>query len=256
MKDIREEWYDAKKKVSVTFVDVTTPVGELARAHLSGPVSAHYLAQALAVVAVLGSETSLDEETVSLQMKCTGPLGGVNVECTSTGFLRGYTEKKILDEFDGMGAPKDSKVLGSTRYQVTRSVPGRIISQGIAPSIEEYFSSSLQRRARIFTEVLVNDEVEFSTARALMVEALPDSDYSLDELNIGTLSLSQRTILSRLALRDAECRKSTPLSFKCRCSPERAAAMLGALSEKEIDELPDIVDITCHMCGRTFSLPR
>ena len=147
MKDIREEWYDAKKKVSVTFVDVTTPAGELARAHLSGPVSAHYLAQALAVVAVLGSETSLDEETVSLQMKCTGPLGGVNVECTSTGFLRGYTEKKILDEFDGMGAPKDSKVLGSTRYQVTRSVPGRIISQGIAPSIEEYFSSSLQRHA-------------------------------------------------------------------------------------------------------------
>lgn len=254
MKDVREEWYDSGRKVAVIFADVTTPAQDLARAHLSGPVSAHYLAEALAAVAVLGAETSLEDETVALQMKCTGPLGGVNVECTSSGKLRGYTEKKILDDFDGTGAPKDALVAGERRYQVTRSVPGRILSQGIAPSLGEYFTSSLQRRARIFTEVSVNDEVEVLCARAVMVEALPDSVFSPEEFQPGSLCVSQRTLLSRLGLRDAVKRGSTPLAFACRCSPERAAAMLGALDGKELAGLPDKIDITCHMCGKTYTV--
>ena len=31
-------------------------------------------------------------------------------------------------------------------------------------------------------------------------------------------------------------------------------ALLGALSEKEREELPPTIDITCHMCGRTFTV--
>ena len=82
MKDCRETWYDAEKKVAVTVVDVTSAAQDLARAHLCGPTAAHYLAKGLAAVALLGGETSEPGETVSVQMKCTGPLGGLNVECT------------------------------------------------------------------------------------------------------------------------------------------------------------------------------
>ena len=254
MKDTREEWYDAALKVAVTFADVTTPAQELARAHLSGPVGAHYLAEALAAVALLGAETSLDDEVVSLQMKCTGPLGGVNVECSRDGALRGYTEKKIFDDFDGMGTPKDEEILGERRYQVTRSVPGRIVSQGIAASLDDYFVSSLQRRARIFIEVSVNDEVEVLQARALLVEALPDSDFQIETLTVPQLSVSPRATLSRLGLRGAEPKGSQPLRFACRCSPERAATMLSAMDESERSTLPEKIDITCHMCGRTFTV--
>jgi molecular chaperone Hsp33 len=254
MKDLREEWYDEGLGVAVTFADVTTPAQELARAHPCGPVSAHYLAGSLAAVAILGAETSLDAEVVSLQMKCSGPLGGVNVECSRDGALRGYTEKKILDDFDGMGAPKDEDILGDMRCQVMRSVPGRVISQGIAASLDGYFASSLQRRARIFTEVSVNDEVEVLRARALMVEALPDSAFQIETVEAPSLSLSSRTVLSRLGFRGAELKRSQPLRFACRCSPERAAAMLSAMDESERSGLPEKIDITCHMCGRTFTV--
>ena len=80
MKDCRQQWYDPDKKVVVTFADVTSAAQELARAHLSGPVSARYLTEALAAAALLGAEISSGEEVVSVQMKCTGPLGGYNVE--------------------------------------------------------------------------------------------------------------------------------------------------------------------------------
>ena len=93
MKDSREEWFDASAKVAVTIVDVTGAAQALARGHLCGPTSAYFLAKALAAAALLGAETSEADEVVSIQMKCSGPLGGFNVECTADGALRGYNER-------------------------------------------------------------------------------------------------------------------------------------------------------------------
>ena len=270
MKDCREEWYDKGAKVAVTIVDVTGAAQELARGHLAGPTAAHYLTEALASVALLGAEMSESDETVILQAKCSGPLGGYNVECTAAGTLRGYTEKKVLDGFDGLGKPKDRMVLGDQQIQVTRSVPGKILSQGISTSIDGYLAGSLQRKACIRTEVAVSDEVEILEARGLMVEVLPDSKIGsisaigsigadpllriLDEKSPVKLSVASRNILKQLGLENAELRKTTPLRFACRCSPDRATQMLAALSDEERQALPPTIDITCHMCGKTFTV--
>lgn len=258
MKDCREEWYDARAKVAVTIVDVTTAAQDLARGHLCGPTAAHYLAKALSAVALLGGEMSEKDESVILQLKCSGPLGGFNVECTDAGTLRGYTEKKVLDEFDGLGRPDDRKVLGEVQLQVTRSVPGRILSQGISTSLDGYLAGSLQRKACVRLEAAVNDEVEILEARGILVEDLPDAVGPLRccrASEVKNLAVSSRSVLKQLGLEQAELRKTTPLKFACRCSPDRAVAMLSALSPEERKSLPATLDITCHMCGRTFSLP-
>ena len=255
MKDCREEWFDAENKVAVTIVDVTGAAQELARGHLAGPTSTHFLTEALASVALLGAEMSEKDETVILQMKCKGPLGGYNVECTSEGTLRGYAEKKVLEDFDGLGKPDVRKVVGEAQIQVTRSVPGRILSQGISTSVDGYLAGSLQRKACIRTEVAVSDEVEVLEARGLMVEILPDSVRGEPEISsCSSLSSSSRKILDSLGFQHAELRKTTPLKFACRCSPDRAIAMLAALSEEERKALPPTIDITCHMCGRTYTV--
>lgn len=255
MRDCREEWYDKDAKIAVAIVDVTSAAQELARGHLAGPTAAHYLTEALASVALLGGEMSERDETVILQAKCSGPLGGYNVECTAQGTLRGYTEKKVLDGFDGLGKPKDSMVLGDQQIQVTRSVPGRILSQGLSTSIDGYLAGSLQRKASIRTEVAVSDEVEILEARGVMVEVLPDSTRgALEMSSCSSIASSSRKILENLGFPRAELRKTTPLRFACRCSPDRATQMLAALSEEERKELPPTIDITCHMCGNTFTV--
>lgn len=254
MKNCREEWYDPELKVAVTIVDVTEAAQALARGHLCGPTSAHYLTKALAAAALLGAEMSEKDETVILQMKCSGPLGGLNVECTAEGTLRGYTEKKILDAFDGLGAPKDKMVLGDKQIQITRSVPGRILSQGIAATLDGYLVGSLQRKACIYLEAAVNDEVEILEARGVLVEALPDSKAMVSAFIPEKLSVASRNILTQMGLPRAELKKTTPLRFACRCSPDRAIAMLGALSEEEKKSLPPTLDITCHMCGKIFTI--
>ena len=242
MTNQREEWYDSKAKVAVTIVDVTAAAQALARGHLCGPTSAYFLSRALASAALLGAEMSEKDETLILQMKCEGPLGGFNVECTAAGTLRGYTEKKTLDDFDGLGTPDVRKVVGKRQVQVTRSVPGRIISQGISNSLDGYLAGSLQRKAVIYTEASVSDDVEILEARGL------------GKSRAGALAVSSRNILAKLGLKNAELRRTTPLSFACRCSPDRAVAMLAALSPEERASLPPTIDVTCHMCGRTFSV--
>jgi len=255
MKDCREEWYDSEKKVAVTFVDVTSAAQALVRGHLMGPTAAHYLTKGLAAVALLGAETSEKDETVILQMKCEGPLGGLNVECTTAGTLRGYTEKKILDAFDGLGTPKDAQVLGKRSLQVTRSIPGRILSTGVSSSLDCYLAGSLQRKATIQLEAIVNDEVEILSARGILVEEMPDaSNTGVLGVRFKSLAVAERNILGQLGLARAERRKTMPLSFGCRCTPDRAVAMLAALSEEERKNLPETLDITCHMCGKTFTV--
>lgn len=255
MKDVREEWFDAGKRVAVTVADVTGVAQALARSHLCGPTSAHYLARGLAAAALLGAETGDADESVAIQARFSGPLGGLNVECAGGNALRGYTERKVLDDFDGLGRPKDADVLGDCRVQVTRSVPGRILSQGVAASLAEYLSASLQRKAAVFVEASVTDDVEVLLARGVMVEAMPDAaDDSALGVRPGPLGVSTRALLRRLGLEKAERRRTTPLAFACRCSPERAAATLAALSDEERASLPPSVDVTCHMCGKTYSV--
>lgn len=262
MKDCREEWYDAEKKVSVTIVDVTQAAQQLARGHLSGPTAARALSEALAAAALFGAETSEKDETVILQMKGSGALGGYCVECTQEGTLRGYTEKKTLDAFDGVvsaAAPLSKanakKLYGETQIQVTRSVPGRILSQGLAKTLDGYLAGSLQRKATIQLEAAVSDEVEILGAKGILVEELPDGkDTHVLGVTFKSLNKSSRALLDELGLNKAELKKTTPLSFACRCSPDRAVAMLAALSEEERQDLPETIDITCHMCGRMFTV--
>ena len=254
MENCREEWYDADAKVAVTVVDVSAPAADLASRHLCGPTSAHYLTKALAAAALLAAETSEQDECVCVQMKCSGPLGGLNVECTADGTLRGYTEKKVLDEFDGEGAFDDRKVLGKKQLQITRSVPGRIISQGISNSIDGYLAGSLQRKACIYLSAEVNNDVEILQAKGVMIEALPDSEMSVTAFIPDDMSLEPAEMISQMGLKNAHLKRSVPLAFACRCSPERAAAMLDALSDEERAGLPQEIDVTCHMCGRTFTV--
>lgn len=246
--------------------DVTDAAQTLASAHLTGPAATRYLAEALAGVALLGAETSLDDETVSWRSDAPGPLGGFLVEATATGTLRGYTRKKILQDFDGIHTPSDTEALGEgATFEIIRSIPGKILSSGsvavktvrsgtLAAALDEYFRVSLQRRIK--TAILANadDDCRVLAARAVLVEAMPDSTCELPSLKSSMIAASPRTILKKLGIPNAVKRKSTPLSFACRCSAERAAATLAAIPEAERANLPPTLDITCHMCGKTWTV--
>ena len=283
MTDERIQALDPATKLSVVLCDCTAAAGALARGHLSGPTASYYLAEALAGVALLGAETSQDEETVTFRLDCPGPLGGFLVEATAAGTLRGYTKQKILNDFDGLGAPKDAKVLGETgTFEIIRSIPGAILASGavavgaprrgdrsetfVAQGLDAFFAQSLQRRVRTAVAAAAGDDGVPVYARGALVECPPDGDAAAFEAvadvfasgavkkALASGTVSARTLLKKLGLPHAEVRSTTPLSFACRCSAERAEAMLAAIPEAERAALPPQLDVTCHMCGRTWTV--
>ena len=305
MNDERIQALDPATKLSVVLCDCTAAAGALARGHLSGPTASYYLAEALAGVALLGAETSQDEETVTFRLDCPGPLGGFLVEATAAGTLRGYTKQKILNDFDGLGSPKDAKVLGETgTFEIIRSIPGAILASGavavaaprrglsarsasgpyqgsqmvgsprrgdrsetfVAQGLDAFFAQSLQRRVRTAVAAAAGDDGVPVYARGALVECPPDGDSAAFEAVAETFAsgvvqkalasgtVSARTLLKKLGLPHAEVRSTTPLSFACRCSAERAEAMLAAIPEAERAALPPQLDVTCHMCGRTWTV--
>ena len=278
MKDELIVALDAATKISVVLADCTTAAGALARGHLSGPTASHYLAQALAGAALLGAEASQPQECVTLRLDAPGPLGGFLVECTAEGTLRGYTKTKVLNDFDGLGAPKDADVLGTTgTFEIIRSIPGSILSSGtvatawrkgaVAAGLDAFFDQSLQRRVRTAVAAAAGDDGVPVYARGLLAECSPDGDAAafaqVAEVfasgaaakALASGAAAPRTLLKKLGLPQAELRRTAPLAFACRCSAERAAAMLAAIPPAERASLPPTLDITCHMCGRTWTIP-
>ena len=283
MNDERIQALDPATKLAVVLCDCTAAARDLARAHLSGPTASHYLAQALAGVSLLGAEMSQDEETVTFRLECPGPLGGFLVEATAAGTLRGYTKLKILNDFDGLGAPKDPQVLGeSGTFEIIRSVPGEILASGavavgsprrgdrpgtfVSQGLDAFFAQSLQRRVRTAVAAAAGDDGVPVYARGVLVECPPDGDAAAFaavaevfasgavQKALATATVSARTLLKKLGLPQAEVRRTDPLSFACRCSAERAEAMLAAIPEAERAALPPQLDVTCHMCGRTWTV--
>lgn len=277
MKDELVEILDSATKIAVLCADCTTAAGQLARGHLSGPTASHYLAEALAGVALLGAETAQEAETVTFRLDCPGPLEGFLVECTAAGTLRGYTKKKILNDFDGLGAPKDAQVLGENgTFEIIRSIPGAILSSGtvatawkkdaVAAGLDAYFDQSLQRRVYTAVAASVGDDGVPLFARGLLAECPPDGDAAAfaqvaavfasgaAARALASGAAAPRTLLKKLGLPQAEIRRTRPLSFACRCSAERAAAMVAAIPPGERAALPPTLDITCHMCGRTWTV--
>ena len=277
MKDELIEILDSATKIAVLCADVTTAAVQLARGHLSGPTASYYLAEALAGVALLGAETAQEAETVTFRLDCPGPLEGFLVECTAGGTLRGYTKKKILNDFDGLGAPKDAQVLGgSGTFEIIRSIPGAILSSGtvatawkegaVAAGLDAYFDQSLQRRVRTAVAASVGDDGVPLFARGLLAECPPDGDAAAfaqvaavfasgaAARALASGAAAPRTLLKKLGLPQAEIRRTRALSFACRCSAERAAAMVAAIPPDERASLPPTLDITCHMCGRTWTV--
>ena len=258
-KNLRQLWYDPDLKVSVIMVDVTEAAQTLARNHLCGPTSAAALAEALAAAAALSFEAIEPEESLTIQMACSGPLQGLAVECTSQGILRGFTNRKILEDFDGVEPYDRERVCGTRQLTIARSIPGRILTQGVANSINNYLTQSLQRNAKFTVEVTVTEDVVVHSAIAVLIDALPDSAVNVSELSArgqkgASLAVSERTILSRLGLKNAILKETLPLKFGCRCSRERALATLQTVPPEERASLPESIDVTCHMCGRTYTI--
>lgn len=274
--DYRAQAYAPDEGISVTMVEVTDSAHALEQSHLCGPTAALVQAEALAGVALLGSELTQPLETVTFRLGVEGPLGSVLVENAVDGGLRGYTQVKILEALDSAPELDIADAFGaSADVQMIRSIPGTVLSSAslhiepvtISSAVEAIYKQSFQRHVCVQTLAQAYDTY-LDGARGVMAECLPDgkpeaferisalfADQTVNECLESSASLA--SVCRTLGLEKCTYAEPKPLRFACRCSDERIQAMLGDLPDADLKELlakGKPVDVYCHMCGKCYTV--
>lgn len=266
-------------RIRVSISDVTMTAKALEARHLSGPVAAAVLGEALAAGALLTTDTASGDEAWMLRLNVRGAVGGVLVEATGAGHLRGFTTRKTLDDLDGVVPIDTAAALGASgSVQIVSSLPGKILNQAVLhvnpPQLRfvlaRYYNHSQQIPTGCDVSV-VADQNGLLSARALLVQRMEDSDQDvfiemLERLEQGAVRAFMQARIwpkdlaaeLRLALGcdPILLREERPLSFVCRCSKQKVLGILGSLSLEELDALIQneaSQDVTCHMCGQTYT---
>ena len=257
----------------------TTEVVKTAHGHhQTTPVATAALGRTLTMGLVLGAMLKGDE-TISLQIKGDGPLGGIVVSANSKGSVKGYVGNPHVDlPFSAAGKLDVGTAVGKGNLHVIRDLGLKEAYQGTVPlqtgeigeDFAYYFMNSEQTPSAVGLGVLVGvDGVPISSG-GLIVQLLPDA--VADEEFIGSLerALSQMPAVSSLFAEDMSVEDvvesvfqgipvrfigKEDVRFLCDCSWERFEQALMTLGTEELQELVaagETIETICHFCNKRY----
>ena len=257
---------------------VTTNLVEEARQrHNTSPVATAALGRLMTGAVMMGSMMKNPEDILTVQIKCSGPIGGLTVTADSQGGVKGYAYNP-----DVMLPPKNGKLdvggaLGQGVLTVIRDMgmkepySGQTILQTgeIAEDLTYYFATSEQIPSSVGLGVLMEGDNTVRCAGGFIVQVMPFvEDKVLDKLeeNIGkirpvTAMLDNghtpeemlREVLEGL---DVEITDTLPAGFTCNCSKQRIEKAIISIGKKEIQSLIDEgkdIEVKCHFCNTAYS---
>lgn len=234
-----------------------------------------------AVASVLLASTLKFKGQLSLQLRGSGPMHLMLVECSDGLALRGVAR------FREAPPTRDLRVL-SGDGTLTVTLEGEDFTnryQGIVPlgaermqdCLREYFETSEQLPTRLWLRA------DAEQASGLLVQRLPltsrpasatesgaggvseeevEDAWQRVQLVAGTVtdaelaSLPDRDLLRRLfAEDDVRMFEAAPVFFRCRCSRERVETMLKSLGRDEIEGVlaeRGSVEVRCEFCSRAY----
>ncbi|HJB20048.1 MAG TPA: Hsp33 family molecular chaperone HslO [Candidatus Bariatricus faecipullorum] len=259
------------------FAAVTTNLVEEARKrHDTSPVATAALGRLLTAGAMMGSMMKNETDILTLQIKGSGPLGGITVTADAKARVKGY-----VDNPDVMLPPKNGKLdvggaVGIGLLNVIKDMglkepySGQTVLQTgeIAEDLTYYFATSEQVPSSVGLGVLMNKENTVRCAGGFIVQVMPfvtEEVLGRLEENIQKIS-SVTTMLDNghtpeemlekvLDGLDVEITDTLPAAFYCNCSRERIEKTIISIGKKEIREMIDEgkeVEVKCHFCNTAY----
>jgi molecular chaperone Hsp33 len=258
------------------YADVTESGRMLERRHLSGPAAGLVLGRSLAAAGLLWPNLSRDDEAISIQLKTDGPIGGFLVEVNAGGDLRGYTDQKILDEYDGLDDIDVSPLLGRTgNLAVIHSSRSRVLNvaqiQASPPAIRvalaRYFNQSLQIPSAVELYTRSKDG-NLRRSVGLVAQKMPGSD---DEAFLRVLERFHDKVTRKFLessdevedfqdlfrIEDLSTVAVQPLRFACPCNRAKTVDIVSTLPIEEIRAMAgrgESQRVICHFCGEMYTV--
>lgn len=261
------------------FAATTREMVEFARgAHNTSPVATAALGRLLTAGAMMGTMMKGEKDVLTLQIKGSGPIGGITVTADSLGRAKGYVnnpnvllpanEKGKLDVAGAVGPGMLSviKDMGLKEPYVGQTV---LQTSEIAEDLTYYFATSEQVPSSVGLGVLMSHENTVKQAGGFIIQLMPFTDDKV----IDALEKKLAEITSVTSMLDAgmtpeqildhilgefglEINDTVPTQFYCNCSKERVEKALVSIGRKELKDMIEEgrqVTLNCHFCNTDYT---
>ncbi len=257
--------------------DTTDIVNKAAEIHRSSAVVSAALGRLLTAASLMGSELKGKNDSVTLKINGGGPVGTVLAVSDSSGNVRGYVQRNVVElplnkkgKLDVAGAVGTKgyftviKDLGLKEPYVGQTP---IVSGEIAEDVTYYFANSEQTPSVVALGVLVNPDLSVKAAGGFIVRLLPtatdDTIEKVERSMAGVESVSSmidggmtpeqicRRVLSEFEIEELD--RSSP-QYKCYCSREKVEAALISTGKDELKDMAkdEKTEVKCQFCNKTY----
>ena len=265
----------------IIVINSTDIVNRAIEIHGTAPTATAALGRTLSAASMMGSLLKEKENSLTLNFRGDGPIGGVLAVSDYMGNVRGYAVNPKADpERKPNGKLDVGAAIGAGGLYVIRDEGEKdpyvgvtaIVTGEVAEDITSYYAESEQIPTLCSLGVLVAPDGSCRAAGGVLVQLLPFADESVIntlEQNAPGLSNVSRLIdggasvleIAQIALAGIpfdvfDCYE---VEYKCACSRERTLDALITLPEKDLAEIfekDEILQTECHFCDMKYSFTK
>ena len=264
--------------VKVVAIRSTEMVRRGAKLQKTTPNATAAFGRALTAASMMGNMQKVDNGSMTLQIKSSGPIGGMVCVSDPVGNVRGYVynpnvplEEKFPGKLD-VGATVGAGTLTVIRdLQMKEPYVGSIelISGEIGDDVTAYFAQSEQTPTACALGVLVDRDMDVKVAGGYLIQLLPGAteetitavEQGIQRAGAVTAMLEQgmtpEDILGQvLGDLGVVFMETTEVGYKCYCSRERVTAALISLGRKELTEIAEEgkdFPVECQFCDEIYT---
>ena len=261
------------------FAATTRELVETARqAHNTSPVATAALGRLLTAGAMMGSMQKGENDKLTLQIQCNGPIGGLTVTADAKANVKGYVvhpEVMLPPNKYGkldVGGALDLGVLSVIKDMGLKEPyvgQTQLVSGEIAEDLTYYFATSEQVNSSVALGVLMNKDNTVKQAGGFIIQLLPFAEEgviaTLEQNLSGLPSVTQmlengetpESMLQKLtAGMDMEILDTLPTRFYCDCCKEKVEKVIISIGKKEIQAMIDDcepIEVNCHFCNKHYN---
>jgi len=260
------------------FAAVTTNTVEQARIlHDMNPTPLVALGRVLTGAALMSQTLKAVNQTITIQIRSDGPIGGIVAVTDYRAGVRGYVYNPHFDvPLNEHGKFDIRTAVGSGHLNVIKDLGLKepyighvdLVSGEIAEDLTYYYASSEQIPTAMNLGVLVSPEGRVLAAGGFFIQLMPDAEEEAIvkvEKGISVIPSITAAIhegktpedIIRIIFPDDEPETfdPVPVTYKCNCSRDRMIRNLAALGMKDLEELAgdeNGAELVCHFCNKKY----
>ena len=246
--------------------------------HNTSPVATAALGRLLTAGAMMGSMMKGEKDLLTLQIQCSGPIGGLTVTADAHCNVKGYVNNpEVILHANDKGKLDVAKALDMGVLSVIKDIglkepyigQTQLVSGEIAEDLTYYFATSEQIPTSVALGVLMEKNNTVKQAGGFIIQLMPfaseelisDLEKRLGEFTSITALLDQGMEPLDIVKQifegyNVEVTDTIPTKWHCNCSKERFSQAVISLGKKEIanllaDNKP--IEVNCQFCNSSYT---